>query len=85
MREYSICSICLNGPPGHLFEGRLVCCLNETIPKVISNYGLRGFDAIHLSSAITIKTAIMGNFLFACFDERLRRAAQSEGMQTLPE
>ena len=58
--------------------------LNETIHKVISNYGLRGFDAIHLSSAITIKTAIRDNFLFACFDERLRRAAQSEGIETLP-
>ena len=59
--------------------------LNGTIHKVISNYGLPGFDAIHLSSAITIKTAIMDNFLFACFGERLRRAAQSEGIEALPE
>jgi predicted nucleic acid-binding protein len=58
--------------------------LNETIHKVISNYGLRGFDAIHVSSAITTASAIRENFLFACFDERLSRAAQSEGIETLP-
>lgn len=58
--------------------------LNETIHKVIADYGLRGFDAIHLSSALTIESVVSDNFLFACFDERLKRAAQSEGMETLP-
>jgi len=58
--------------------------LNETIHKVIAKHGLRGFDAIHLAAALTIGAAVKNNFLFACYDERLRRAAQAEGLETLP-
>ncbi len=58
--------------------------LNETIHKVIANHGLRSFDAIHLASALAIGTAVADNFLFACYDERLRQAARAEGLETLP-
>jgi predicted nucleic acid-binding protein len=58
--------------------------LNETIHSVIANHGLRGFDAIHLASALTIGTAVADNFLFACYDESLRQAAMGEGLETLP-
>ena len=41
---------------------------------------LRGFDAIHLASAIEVEqlTDAMGSFL--CFDDRLRHAAAAEGL-----
>jgi predicted nucleic acid-binding protein len=58
--------------------------LNETIHKVIANHGLRGFDAIHLASALTIGSAVADDFIFACYDERLRYAARAEGLETLP-
>ena len=58
--------------------------LNETIRRVIDNHGLRGFDAIHLASAVTIGSAVADKFLFACYDERLRHAAQAENLETLP-
>jgi len=58
--------------------------LNETIHKVIGNHGLRGFDAIHLASALTIGSAVADNFVFACYDKRLKYAAQAEGLETLP-
>ena len=58
--------------------------LNETIHKVIANHGLRGFDAIHLASALAIGSAVADNFLFACYDEKLRQAARAEGLETLP-
>ena len=38
--------------------------LNETIRRVIDNHGLRGFDAIHLASAVTIGSAVADKFLF---------------------
>jgi predicted nucleic acid-binding protein len=57
--------------------------LNETIHKVIANHGLRGFDAIHLASALTIGSAVADRFLFACYDDRLTHAAQAEGLETL--
>jgi predicted nucleic acid-binding protein len=58
--------------------------LNEYIDRVIKKHPLRGFDAIHLSSAILIRERIPEEFVFACFDERLTGAARSEGIQTFP-
>jgi predicted nucleic acid-binding protein len=58
--------------------------LNETIHKVIADHGLRGFDAIHLASALAIGSAVADNLLFACYDEKLAQAARVEGLETLP-
>lgn len=41
---------------------------------------LRGYDAAHLSSGLEIRDAGTPP-LFACFDERLARAAKREGLQ----
>lgn len=59
--------------------------LNETIDKIVDDYPLRGFDAIHLASALIIDETVSENFLFACYDKRLILAAQKTGLQTLPE
>jgi predicted nucleic acid-binding protein len=56
--------------------------LNETVHKVIERHALRGFDAIHLASALTIGSTVTDEFLFGCFDERLNQAARAEGLQT---
>ncbi|HYL38084.1 MAG TPA: type II toxin-antitoxin system VapC family toxin [Bryobacteraceae bacterium] len=42
---------------------------------LIERHSLRGFDAIHLCSALWL-----GQPLFACFDDRLRNAAAAEGL-----
>ncbi len=58
--------------------------LNETIHKVVAKYPLRGFDAIHLVSAIITHERINEAFLFVCFDQRLVNSAQMEGLATFP-
>ena len=58
--------------------------LNGYIDRVVEKYPLRGFDAIHLASAIVIHERLPEDFVFACFDNRLARAAQSEGLETFP-
>lgn len=58
--------------------------LNEAIRKVIASHALRGFDAIHLASALTIGSAVADDFLFGCYDERLNQAARAEGLETFP-
>lgn len=58
--------------------------LNEYINRVIEKYPLRGFDTIHLASAIAIHEKLPEDFVFACFDDALVRAAQSEGFETFP-
>lgn len=47
--------------------------------RLVGQRGLRGFDAIHLCSALWI-----GKPHFACFDARLRRAAEAEGLTVIP-
>jgi predicted nucleic acid-binding protein len=57
--------------------------LNETVHKVIARHSLRGFDAIHLASAMAIGSAVADEFYFGCYDERLNQAARAEGLQML--
>ena len=59
--------------------------LNDWIDKMVSHYPLRGFDAIHLASALIVHDRLPQKFLFACYDNKLLQAAQSAGLQTLPE
>jgi len=58
--------------------------LNGYIDHVVERYPLRGFDAIHLASAIVIHERFPEDFIFSCFDDNLGRAAQSEGLETFP-
>jgi predicted nucleic acid-binding protein len=58
--------------------------LNEYIDKAINGHPLRGFDAIHLASAMIMNETFPDNVLFACFDQTLTQAAIREGMQTFP-
>ena len=58
--------------------------LNESINRITATYSLRGFDAIHLASALLIYERIPEDFHFACFDRILLQAAQGEGLETLP-
>lgn len=58
--------------------------LNAYIDRVVAKHPLRGFDAIHLASAIVIHERLPEGFVFACFDDRLASAAQSQGLETFP-
>jgi predicted nucleic acid-binding protein len=58
--------------------------LNESIDRILVSHPLRGFDAIHLASALIVRENVPGKFLFACYDRRLNTAAQVEGLNTLP-
>jgi predicted nucleic acid-binding protein len=58
--------------------------LNVYIDRAVKRYPLRGFDLVHLASAMVIHEKLPEDFVFACFDERLARAAQSEGFETFP-
>ena len=41
-------------------------------------HGLRGFDAIHLSSAVTLREELSTRIIFLCFDEKLQIASHVE-------
>lgn len=58
--------------------------LNAYIDKVVQDHPLRGFDAIHLASAMIVHEKLTENFLFVCFDFRLTDAARMRGLETFP-
>lgn len=49
--------------------------------RLIESHGLRGFDAVHLCSASWLEEPAVR---FACFDQRLRAAAEAEGLIAVP-
>lgn len=51
--------------------------------KLIQRHALRGFDAIHLASALSLKARLEEEFTFIASDERLLRTAAAEQLQTL--
>ena len=59
--------------------------LNEWIDKMVSRYPLRGFDAIHLASALIVHDRLPEEFLFACYDKKLLQAAHRAGLKTIRE
>ena len=54
--------------------------LNATIERLVRQYPLRGFDAIHLSSALMFRDSGNVPVQFACFDRPLNEAAFKEGL-----
>ena len=50
---------------------------------LIQRHPLRGFDAVHLASAVSLKSALGEEITFAAADERLLRAAQAEKLDAL--
>ena len=50
---------------------------------LIRRHPLRGFDAIHLASALTLKKALGEEVIFAAADIRLLQAAGAERLQAL--
>ena len=53
--------------------------------RLAAKHRLRGFDAIHLSSALTIATNPAGpDVVFSSFDAALNRAASRERLHVLP-
>lgn len=57
--------------------------LNHMIEDLLLRHGLRGFDTIHLASALLIKKESHLSVSFACFDQALNKAADKEGLNPL--
>ena len=50
---------------------------------LIRHHPLRGFDAIHLASALSLRKAVGEDVVFAAADERLLRAAAGEHLSAI--
>jgi predicted nucleic acid-binding protein len=56
--------------------------LHPFLDHLLSSYPLRGFDAVHLASAMILARLLEEDVAFFSADIRLTRAAQSEGLRT---
>jgi predicted nucleic acid-binding protein len=55
--------------------------LVKTAGQFAEKHALRGYDAIHLASAVVIRNQGDQSVNFSCFDTRLLRAARREGLR----
>jgi len=55
--------------------------LDKSIENILKKHPLRGFDAIHLASALVFLHSEAPPFMFACFDSTLNQAARKEGLK----
>ncbi len=69
---------------GSISQVQLDDALLERAAELAEGFGLRGYDSVHLAAADRIRGAVGEKLLFACFDERLNRAARLIGLR-LPE
>ena len=74
----------LNLDWGNLLRIELVPTVVRSAGDLAEVYGLRGFDAIHLASALWLKEKTSAAFCFAAFDQRLRAAAERAGLVVVP-
>jgi len=52
--------------------------LLPTIKKAIHRHAVRGADAVHLASALWLRSVLQEDVVFACADARLLDAARAE-------
>jgi len=62
----------------------LILNVTENMIRLAGNlaekHALRGFDSIHLASALTLRREISPPIVFSCFDDNLQKASDKEGL-----
>jgi len=49
--------------------------------NLAEKYALRGFDSIHLASALKLREELSSPVTFSCFDDNLQKASKREGLE----
>jgi len=49
--------------------------------NLAEKHALRGFDSIHLASALTLRQELFSPIVFSCFDDKLQKASERENLQ----
>ena len=68
----------------NLLRIELAPAVVRTAGDLAEVHGLRGFDSIHLASALWLKEKTSTPLNFAVFDQRLRVAAERAGLAVVP-
>ena len=66
-----------------LLRVNLTLAVNELVETLLAEHSLRGFDAIHLASAVRLRNDSNTDVKFVCADEQLNLAASEEGLSVV--
>ena len=83
---HSYCSPLSNGTGG---RRRILLRCRSPRPSIqdavdlLGTFDLRAADALQLSTALMVAAELPDGITFACYDERLRRAAEATGLSLL--
>ena len=84
-KNYDKCITCFK----FNWEMYFVIEASEKVIKIagdlIEKHSIRGFDSIHLASAMVLRKEINQSTDFICWDNRLLEAAKKEGFKTCPQ
>ncbi|HEA67549.1 MAG TPA: PIN domain-containing protein [Desulfobacterales bacterium] len=62
----------------------LILSVTEDMIRLASDlaekHALKGFDSIHLASALTLRQELSSPIVFSCFDDNLQKASEREGL-----
>ncbi len=62
----------------------LILSVTENMINLAGNlaekHALRGFDSIHLASALTLRQKLFSPIVFSCFDDKLQKASERENL-----
>ncbi len=78
--EYrELCAI-FNDDWNHYLTVRVTNKLVRLAGDLAEKHSLRGFDAIHLAASVTLKKELTAKIIFSCFDQKLQKASELEGL-----
>ena len=77
---YEVIKVDLDSDWDSFFVLNLTDALVRTAANLAEKRGLRGYDSIHLASALELKRAVSSMVIFSLSDERLSEAARLEGL-----
>lgn len=79
-RDYESIKSDLDSDWDSLFVLNLTNALAKIAGNLAEKHGLRGYDSIHLASALELKKVITSAILFSSSDATLSEAARTEGL-----
>jgi predicted nucleic acid-binding protein len=78
--EYEILNATFNDDWTHYLKVEVTDKLVRLAGDLAEKHGLRGFDAIHLAAAVTLRRELTAPIIFSCFDRKLQKASKVEGL-----
>ena len=79
--DYDLIKRDLDNDWERLFVIKLTDALVKSAGNLAEKWGLRGFDALHLSSALELRRSIPPPVVFSSSDARLSESAKREGLE----